>query len=148
MSPELIGILSVGVGLLAAFITLGAVILTGQRGLRQDMQAGDAALHKEIRQLREDMQAGDQALRDEMRAGDQALRDEMRAGDQALRGDISRVEGRFDRLEAHVDARIDRVDERLRAVEHGMARIEGALTGPWPRRESGPPAEPQEAERT
>ena len=137
MSPELIGILSVGVGLLAAFITLGAVILTGQRGLRQDMQAGDAALHKEIRQLREDMQAGDQALRDEMRAGD-----------QALRGDISRVEGRFDRLEAHVDARIDRVDERLRAVEHGMARIEGALTGPWPRRESGPPAEPQEAERT
>ena len=73
-------------------------------------------------------------FRQDMQAGDEAIREEMRAGE-------ARIEARIDRLEERMDARIDRVDERLRVVEHGMARIEGALMGPWPRREPEPPAE-------
>ena len=41
----------------------------------------------------------------------------------------SRTNDRFDRLEAQTNGRFDRLENRLAAVEHGQARLEGLLEG-------------------
>ena len=52
MSGELISVL---IAVLAVGATLGGLILTGNRGLRQDMARLETRLREDISQLREDM---------------------------------------------------------------------------------------------
>ena len=46
-----------------------------------------------------------------------------------LRADISGLGKRLDRRIDDLGKRIDGLDERLRAVEHGQAKLEGLLEG-------------------
>lgn len=41
----------------------------------------------------------------------------------------SRTNDRFDRMEAQTNGRFDRLENRLAAVEHGQAKLEGLLEG-------------------
>ncbi len=50
MSPELIGILAVGATLLAAGAALAGLILTSNRGLRQDVARLESRLREDMRQ--------------------------------------------------------------------------------------------------
>ncbi len=59
-----------------------------------------------------------------------------------LGGRMDRLETRMDQLEARLDGRMDRLETRLedlaadlRTVSERLARVEGAVCGPWP----GPP---------
>jgi hypothetical protein len=50
MSPELIGILAVGATLLAAGAALAGLILTSNRGLRQDVARLESRLREDMKQ--------------------------------------------------------------------------------------------------
>jgi hypothetical protein len=71
--------------------------------LRQEMQAGDAALHAEIAELRQEMQTGFARVDGQIAA----LRTEMQAGDMGLRLEIAnlatRMEAGFGRMEAMIE---------------------------------------------
>ena len=64
-----------------------------------------------------------------------ALRDTVRGDVAGLRNDVARLDGRVDRLTGDVHALSDRV-----------ARIEGALTGPWRPANGTPARQPPSAE--
>ena len=100
MSPELIAILSVGVG-------LGGLLVTLMQQARND-----------ARQLRADAQADMQQLRADVRADVQQLRTEV----QQLRAD---VQVDFQQLRSEVRA----LETRVAGVEQGQARLEGLIDG-------------------
>ena len=97
MSGEILAILAVGVA-------LAGVILTSNRGLRQDMA-----------QLRRDM------------------REDMGKLESRLREDIgkleSRLDERIDRLEARLRDDIKQLGDRVGRMEHSQAKLEGLLEG-------------------
>ena len=101
MSVELISVL---VAVLAIGATLGGLILTSNRGLRQDMA-----------QLRQDM------------------REDMGKLESRLREDIgkleSRLDERIDRLEARLRDDIKQLGDRVGRMEHSQAKLEGLLEG-------------------
>ena len=105
MSVELISVL---VAVLAIGATLAGVILTSNRGLRQDM--------------REDMKQGESRLREDMKQGESRLREDI--------GKLeSRLDERIDRLEARLRDDIKQLGDRVGRMEHSHAKLEGLLEG-------------------
>ena len=101
MSVELISVL---VAVLAIGATLGGLILTSNRGLRQD--------------IRQDMERLESRLREDMKQGEERLREDMGKLESRLRDDTSRL--RDD---------IKQLGERVARVEHSQAKLEGLLEG-------------------
>lgn len=97
MSNELIGIL---IALAGVVVALGGLILTSNRGLRQDVTQVEARLREDMSQLRQDMKQSESRLREDM--------NQLRA---ELRGDINQL------------------GDRVARLEHGQAKLEGLLEG-------------------
>lgn len=97
MSSELISIL---VAVVAVSVTLGGLILTSNRGLRQDMAQMET-------RLQEDMKQVESRLREDMKQVEGRLREDM----GQLRGDLRQL------------------GDRVARLEHGQAKLEGLLEG-------------------
>lgn len=161
MSGELIGVI-------AAAIALGTLIVFQSRGNRNDArressllreelgvlraQVGTCATKKDLDGLRAEMKAGDEALRAEMKtgldglraemnAGDEALRAEMKAGDEALRGEIGG-------LRADMQAGFKELNTRVGTVEQRLAKVEGVIEGWFLSGRAEPPDQPREGPRS
>jgi uncharacterized protein (DUF3084 family) len=100
MSPELIGILSVGAALLVGMGGMASLNVALYRGLRADM--------------RSDMGS----LRSEFKAESAVLREDVKTEIAAVRQDVKSVETRVVALEV-----------RVAAVEQGQARLTGEIQG-------------------
>ena len=103
MSPELIGILAVGATLLAAGAALAGLILTSNRGLRQDVAGWSPACR--------DMRQSESRLREDVRQSESRLREDMKQSESHLRVDLKQPA------------------ERVARLEHGQAKLEGLLEG-------------------
>ena len=99
MSPELIGILTVGAILLSAGIALAGLMVANNRALRLDIASLETR------------------LRDEIKQSEARLRREL----SGLRDDLKQLEQRVARLE-HGQARLEGLLEGLReAITHARA---------------------------
>ena len=112
MSAELIGII-------AATIALGSVLLTLARGFRQDLRAETGVLRKEISVLRGEMKAGHDSVRGEVKAGHDSLRGDMQTGFKEL-------------------------NTRVGTVEQQLAKVEGIIEGLFWSARNEPPDRPRE----
>ena len=104
MSPELIGILAVGVA-------LGGVIIAGQRRLEGRHERGMAALESRLESRMSALESGMAALESRLEKRISALE--------------SRLESRMSALESRVEA----VEHGLADLRERMARLEGLLDG-------------------
>ena len=114
MSMELITIISVGATMLSVGVALAALIITGQHGLRREMQGQ----RKDIDGLREENQAEFKAVRETM----QAHREENQAEFKAVR----------ETMQAHREenqAEFKAVRKDLGDLRERTARVEGMLEG-------------------
>ena len=141
MSPELIGILSVGAALLVGMGGMASLNVALYRGLRADMRSDMGSLRSEfkaesavlredvkteiaaVRQdvkadIRQDVKADIAALREDVMADSAALREDVKADIAAVRQDVKSVETRVVALEV-----------RVAAVEQGQARLTGEIQG-------------------
>lgn len=104
MSPELIAILSVGVGLGGLLVTLMQQARNDARQLRADVQQSRADAQADVQQLRADVQADVQQLRGDL----QQLRSEVRALETRVAGveqGQARLEGVIDGLREAISGR-------------------------------------------
>ena len=92
------------------------------RDLRAEIERGRTELRAEIEGVRTDLHAEIERGRTDLRAGIEGVRTDLRAEIVALRDDM-----REHRRE--VGERFERVENRLAAVEHGQAKLEGLLEG-------------------
>ena len=104
MSVELISVL---VAVLAIGATLGGLILTGNRGLRQDM--------------RQDMARLESRLREDMKQGESRLREDMGKLESRLRDDIKQLGERVGRVD-HSQAKLEGLLEGLREAISGRVK--------------------------
>ena len=102
MSNELMSVL---VAVVAVSVALGGLILTGNRGLRQDMA-----------QVRHDMIQMEGRLREDVKQVEGRLREDM----GQLRGDLKQLGDRLARLE-HGQAKLEGLLEGLREAITGRA---------------------------
>ena len=107
-------ILGTGVGLTVIVTTL----------LGSQISGVHAELSTEIRSVRSELHDEIGTLRSEMRAEIQAVRGELRA---ELGGRIDSLGGRIDALRDEMRENHNRLDERLRAVETGLAAVNQRL---------------------
>ena len=75
MSPELIGILTVGAILLSAGIAMAGLMVANNRALRLDIASLETRLRDEIKQ-------SETRLRDEIKQSETRLRDEIRGANR------------------------------------------------------------------
>ena len=118
MSMELITIISVGATMLSVGVALAALIITGQHGLRREMQGQ----RKDIDGLREENRAEFKAVREENQAEFKAIREENQAEFKAVR----------EQMQAHREenqAEFKVVREDLGDLRERTARVEGMLEG-------------------
>lgn len=92
------------IAILAVGVAVAGIGINGQRAARQDIKELRAEVGKRIDDLGERLDKRIDDLRQEMKQ------------------DIGE-------LRANIDKRLDGLDGRLRAVEHGMAKLEGLLEG-------------------
>ena len=104
MTPELIGILAVGV-------TVIGLLITFRRDARADNQALRAEFRADNQRLREEVHAGTESLRTGFRADLKSFREEVRADFAQVRGDLA-------------DLRKD-----VQALTERMSRVEGVIEG-------------------
>ena len=143
VSPEAIAIAGVGVALLAVLVP---VVVLQSRRLEQRIDAIAGALtstRTDMAGLRTELRADVAELRTELRTDVAESRTELRADIAGLRTEL-----RADMAELRTELRADMAELRteivevrrdLRALAERVARIEGALTGPW-RPTNGSPA--------
>ena len=98
------------IGIIAAAISLGALILATNRGIRRELselRANDEGLRKEIKsssdQLRAEIRAEIGALREETKTDIGNLREEMQAGFKELHLRISNLAGRVSKVEGIIE---------------------------------------------
>lgn len=129
MSSEAIAIVGVGAALLAVLVPL--LLALGRRmdrmdaridGLAAALETLRADLHGEIETLRTDLHGEIEAWRTELRADIGAARTDQSADAALIRAELAEV-----RRDVH-------------ALSERVARIEGALTGPWRPPNGGAPA--------
>ena len=133
MTPELIGILAVGV-------TLAGLMIAIWRDARAHTNQGLAEVRTEIRDLRSEFHAGfaqvradNQSFREEVRTDFQILREEVRTDNQSLRGELRadmqvfRQEVRADLAEVKSDVGGLRKD--VQALTERTSRVEGVIEG-------------------
>ena len=111
MSPELIGILTVGAILLSVGIALAGLMVANNRAQRLDMASLETRLRDEIKQ-------SEARLRDEIKQSEARLRDEIKQSEARLRRELSGLRDDLKQLE-----------QRVARLEHGQARLEGLLEG-------------------
>ena len=128
MSPELIGILSVGAALLVGMGGIVSLNIALYRGLRADMRSDMAALRSEIRTdivvLREDVKTDIAAVREDVKALEGRV--------VALDGRVVALDGRVVALDGRVvalDGRVVALEGRVVAVAQGQARLAGEIQG-------------------
>ncbi len=142
MTPELIGILSVGGALL---VGLGSLQLTLYRGLRADLAAARAETRADLAAVQTEVRADLAAARAETRADLAAVQTEVRADLAA-----ARAETRADlvAVQAEVRADLKALDARVGSLEQQVARLTGAvevLAGLGNGRQPPRPREPEHA---
>ena len=144
MSPELIVILGVGIGLLTAMIALGAlgVTLLGQSErrtalqiaqLREEMDRRFNDFYGEMNRRfdetnrRFDQQKSDTDCRFEELFGEMNRRFDQLYGEMNRRFDQQKgeIDRRFDQLYEEMNRRFDAQDERIRGLEQGQAHLAG-----------------------
>ena len=98
------------IGIIAAAISLGALMLATNRGIRRELselRANDEGLRKEIKsssdQLRAEIRAEIGALREETKTDIGNLREEMQAGFKELHLRISNLAGRVSKVEGIIE---------------------------------------------
>ena len=131
VTPELIGILSVGGALL---VGLGSLQLTLYRGLRADLAAVQIEIRADLKESRAETQADLAAVQTEVRADLKASRAENRAGLAAV--------------QTEVRADLKALDARVGSLEQQVARLTGAvevLAGLGNGRQPPRPREPEHA---
>ena len=122
MSPELIGILSVGAAMLVGLGGVVSVNVALYRGQRTDMTAMRSELRAEIDSSRSELKADIAASHGELRAEIDASRSELRAEIAASRSD----------LKAEIDASREdtkALETRVAGLVQGQARLTGAVEG-------------------
>ena len=141
MSLELIGII-------AAAIALGTMMLATNRGIRQELRelrASDSALRDRIdavdNGLQEKMTALDSGLREEMRALDGGLRSEMRDLGNGLRDETKAVEGG---LRVEMQAGFKDLTARVVNIGDRLSKVEGVIEGLFWSSRNQPPDKPRE----
>ena len=104
MSSELIGILGVGVALLGVGVALASFIVSGLRGFEKRLGARIDLLDRRVDGLETKIEVGLAALE-------------------------NKLENRMGTLQKKLEGRMDLIDNRLGAVERGLAKIEGLMEG-------------------
>ena len=129
MSAELIGVLAVGAALAGVMLAGLRGVYVNLRDLRAEIERVRTELRAEIERVRTDLHAEIErvhaeieGVRTDLRAEIEGVRTDLRAEIAALRDDM-----REHRRE--VGERFERVENRLAAVEHGQAKLEGLLEG-------------------
>ena len=102
MSNELIGILGVGVTLMGVGVTFASFIVTGLRGFEKRVGARIDSLERRVDALETNL-----------------------AG--RMDAHETKMEGAMGALEQKLEDRLDSIDNRLGAVERGLARLEGLM---------------------
>ena len=122
MSPELIGILSVGAAMLVGLGGVVSVNVALYRGLRTDMTAMRSELQAEIDSARTELKADIAASHSELKAEIDSARSELRTEIAATRSD----------LKADIDASREdtkALETRMAGLNQGQARLTGAVEG-------------------
>ena len=94
---------------------MAGLALAGIRGLRADM-----------RDQRTEFLARLDAMEQKLNGRLEAMEQHFEGGLEAME---QKVNGRLEAMEQKNDARFQALDMRLRAVEHGQAKLEGLLEG-------------------
>ena len=118
MSAELIGVLAVGAA-------LAGVMLAGLRGVYanlHDLRVEIERVRTETERVRTELRAEIEGVRTDLHAETERVRTDLRAEIAALRDDMRE-------FRREVGERFERVENRLAAVEHGQAKLEGLLEG-------------------
>ncbi len=144
MSPELIGILSVGAALLVGMGGMASLNVALYRGLRADMRSDMGSLRSEfkaesavlredvkteIAAVRQDVKADSAALRQDVKADIAALREDVMADSAALREDVKADIAAVRQDVKSVETRVVALEVRVAAVEQGQARLTGEIQG-------------------
>ena len=88
------------------------------------LEAGQAALNRQISILREDMKSGQDALRSEMKSGQDALRSEMKSGQDALRSEMkSGQDALRSEMKSGQDTLRSEMNQRFENLERQYDRI-------------------------
>ena len=121
MSPELIGIITVGIGLFSANLALTGfvILLLHQSESRTNLRIDrlEERMDREFEQLRAEMNHG----QDETNRGFEQLRAEMNHGqDETNRG--------FEQLRAEMNQGFAQQDDRIRRLEQGQAYMSGQFS--------------------
>lgn len=107
MTPELVGVLSVGAALAGLNVAIAAWLRADIRSLRAETRAETHNLRTELRaeihDLRTEVRADIHALRSELRADIHALRTEVRADIRDLRADVHGLDQRTSRIEGVIE---------------------------------------------
>ena len=109
MSDEFWAIIGVGIGGISVVGVLFTLL---------NMRISD--LRKDVRDIANDLSA-------DIVLSEKRLNDRIDEQGKNFREDLHQVEARIDRVETNLGAGIDAVDARLRVVEHGQARVIGAV---------------------
>ena len=133
MSPELIGILSVGAALLVGMGGMASLNVALYRGLRADMRSDMGSLRSEFKAesavLREDVKTEIAAVRQDVKADIAALREDVMADSAALREDVKADIAAVRQDVKSVETRVVALEVRVAAVEQGQARLTGEIQG-------------------
>ena len=112
VSAELLGVL---ITVLAVGAAVAGLALAGIRALRADMRDQRAEFLGQLHAMRQDFNGQFQALEQKIDARLDAME--------------QKIDARLDAMEQKNDARFQALDMRMRAVEHGQAKLEGLLEG-------------------
>ena len=133
MSPELIGILSVGAALLVGMGGMASLNVALYRGLRADMRSDMGSLRSEFKAesavLREDVKTEIAAVRQDVKSDIAALREDVMADSAALREDVKADIAAVRQDVKSVETRVVALEVRVAAVEQGQARLTGEIQG-------------------
>ncbi len=94
------------IGIIAAAISLGALMLATNRGIRRELselRANDEGLRKEIKASSDQLRAEIGALREETKTDIGNLREELQAGFKELHLRISNLAGRVSKVEGIIE---------------------------------------------
>ena len=141
MSGELLGVF-------AAAIALGTLIVLQSRSNRNDARRESSLLRDELGvlrgqmgasedSLRKQMSKGLDGLRGEMKTGFDELRAEMKAGDDALRAEIGG-------LRVDMQTGFKELNTRVGTVEQRLAKVEGVIEGLFLSGRAEPPDQSRE----
>ena len=112
VSAELLGVL---IAVLAVGAAVVGLALAGIRGLRADMRDQRAEFLGRLDAMGQQFNGQLQALGQQFNGQLQALE--------------QKIDGQLQALEQKNDARFQALDMRMRALEHGQAKLEGLLEG-------------------